>query len=153
MVVEQNDDIMKAFVAFYSTLYTTRAHYTIVELDDYLSAISLPKLTELQASTLDAPLTTAEIGEAIQSFARYKTPGLDGFPIEWYMQFRDLLILHLLRMYNFALKTGHLPPSMSEALIVLIPSLIRIISYANLISKSHLSTLTLKFWPRYSPKD
>lgn len=120
-MVEQSEDIMKEFVTFYSALYATRAHYTIVELDDYLSEVSLPKLTRGQADELDAPLTTEEIEEAIQSFARHKTPGLDGFPIEWYMQFLDLLVPHLLRMYNYALRTGQLPPSMSEALIVLIP--------------------------------
>lgn len=92
-----------------------------MELDNYLSDISLPKLTDHQASGLDALLMMEEIGEAIQSFARHKTPGLDGFPIERYMQFRDLLIPHLLQMYNYALKTGQLLPSMSEALIVLIP--------------------------------
>lgn len=112
---------MEAFVIFYSTLYSTRAHYTIVELDDYLQDISLPKLLDSQISLLDAPLTTDEIGDTIQFFARNKTPGLNGFPIEWYMQFREILIPHLLRVYNCALKTGQLPFSMSEALFVLIP--------------------------------
>lgn len=46
VVVKQNKEIMEAFVTFYSTLYATRAHYTIVELDDYLFDISLPKLLD-----------------------------------------------------------------------------------------------------------
>lgn len=54
---------------------------------------------------LDAPLMANEMGDAIKSFARNKMPVLDGFPIEWYMHFRKLLISHLLRLYNHAIKT------------------------------------------------
>lgn len=49
----------------------------------------------------------------------HKTPGLDGFPVEWYKQFQHLLSPILLKTYD-ALKEGVLPPSMREALIVLI---------------------------------
>lgn len=73
--MEQTKEVVKAFVTLYFTLYSTRAHYTIMELDYYLQDVSLPK-------SLDSPLSTDEIGNASQSFARKKMPGLDGFPIE-----------------------------------------------------------------------
>lgn len=42
VLVDQNKDIVEAFVTFHST---TRAHYTIMELDDYLYDIPLPRLS------------------------------------------------------------------------------------------------------------
>lgn len=96
VIVEQNKEVVETFVTFYSELYSSKAHYTIMELYDCLyciCAIPLQRLSEQQVPLLDAPLMTGEIGKAIQSFVRNKLPGLDGFPIEWYMQFRELLIL------------------------------------------------------------
>lgn len=119
-MVEQTTEIVETFVAFYATLYTSRAHYTIVELDDYLYYIQLPRLSTEQVLLLEAPLMSKEMSAAIQSFPHNKT-GLDGFPIEWYLQYREILFPHLLWVYNHALKEAQLPPSMSEALIVLIP--------------------------------
>ena len=69
---------------------------------------------------LDAPISVEENAAAISQMPEHMTPGLDGFPTEWYSQFKDLLCPFLLRTYNKALDVGILPPTMREALIVLV---------------------------------
>lgn len=64
-----------------------------------------------------------------------KRLGISGLPWSWYMHYIELLIPHLLRVYGYALKTGQLLLSMSDALIVLIP-------------KSHKNHL---LWKSYRP--
>lgn len=118
-MVEQITEIVNAFIAFYSALYSTRAHYTIVELDDNLYNIPMvPRLSTSQILLLDAPLTSEEKGTAMQSFASNERPGFDGFPTEWYLQYKEIWIPHLLWVFNYTFEEGRLPPSTSEALIV-----------------------------------
>lgn len=69
---------------------------------------------------LDAPLSIEEISLAISQLPAHKTPGLDGFPTEWYAHFHQLLCPFLLHTFNKALEVGILPPTMHEALIILL---------------------------------
>lgn len=55
-IVEQTKEIVEAFVSFYAYLYTTRAHYTILELGDYLYNINLPILSPSQSLLLNTSL-------------------------------------------------------------------------------------------------
>ncbi len=50
-----------------------------------------------------------------------KSPGLDGFPVEYYKQHIDILAPKLQEIYNEAFKLGTLPPTFNEALISVIP--------------------------------
>lgn len=46
-------DIAEAFLSFYQDLYTSRAHYSEIQLEDYLSQITLPRLTDQVREELD----------------------------------------------------------------------------------------------------
>ena len=46
-----------------------------------------------------------------------KSPGIDGFPAEYYKHHIDILAPKLLEVYNESLMSGSLPPSFYEALI------------------------------------
>lgn len=70
---------------------------------------------------LEAPLTTDKITIAIASFARSKSPGSDALLVEFYLQYSEILTPKLLALYNYAFESFELPPSMREAIIVLIP--------------------------------
>lgn len=76
----------------------------------FLERITFPQLTDDQIALLEAPLTTDEITEALSSFARSKSLGSDGLPIEF---------------YNYAFESFELPPSMREAIIILIPKQVK----------------------------
>lgn len=104
---------------FYKDLYSSRAEYTDSQLNDYLAQISLPSLLAKSCRDLEAPLCVEEIAMAISQLAAHKTPGLDGFPTEWYSQFQHLICPFLLHTYNKALNAG-IPPPMREALIILL---------------------------------
>lgn len=58
---------------------------------------------------------------AISSFRPGKSPGLDGFPAEWYQLHKESLIPRLQKVFVNAEKEVILPDSMREALIVVIP--------------------------------
>ena len=86
-------------------------------IDIFLSNIHLPKLTEDEQGEISCPLTQKEIEKAISSLNCNKSPGEDGFPPEFYKEFKYLLIPLLMHVINLATKTQTLPDSFSTALI------------------------------------
>lgn len=84
----------------------------------YMADIDLPRLTEEDSTALENGITVEE--EAIASFPPRKSPGLDSLPSEWYT-FQYGMAPRLLKVFNAARSDGRLPPSMGEALVVLIP--------------------------------
>lgn len=67
------------------------------------------------------PLTIDELGEALALSVPAKSPGADELPVEVYKRYAGVLLPRL-RFFFFleALETAYLPPSMIEAVIVLI---------------------------------
>lgn len=61
---------------------------------------------------------TQDIPEAIKHFKNNKVPGRDGFTAEF---FSPILILPLTEVCSHVLQTGQLPPTWSQADIVVIP--------------------------------
>lgn len=49
-----------------------------------------------------------------------KSPGPDGFPVEWYKQNIDLHSAHQLSLYQQSFEAAYLPASFYEAIIVVI---------------------------------
>ena len=74
----------------------------------------------MQLEELEEPLQLFEINVAIQQIARSRAPGRDGLPIEYYATYNEALATKLLEMYNEAWESGSLPPSLSEAVIVVL---------------------------------
>ena len=60
---------------------------------------------------LDSPLTENEIRNAILGMKTGKSPGLDGFPVEYYKEYIDFLAPILLEVYEEALTLGSPPPN------------------------------------------
>ena len=65
--------------------------------DSLFDKIDIPQLSEEQKQSLDTPLTKQEMFDVIKSMNLNKTPGFDGIPVEFYMEFfRDVQFLHTL---------------------------------------------------------
>ena len=120
-IVSSTKEINGVFQKFYENLYTSTTNHEQGELEDFLSKITLPTMTAQQAESLDAPITEKEVRNAIAAMKVGKSPGHDGFPIEYFKKFIDILAPILTKVYLEAFKLGTLPCSFNEALITLIP--------------------------------
>uniref|UniRef100_A0A803J318 Reverse transcriptase domain-containing protein n=1 Tax=Xenopus tropicalis TaxID=8364 RepID=A0A803J318_XENTR len=70
---------------------------------------------------MDNQITQLEIAEAIMSMPAGKSPGPDGFGIEWYRLHIRQLVPKLLETFMYAHENFLLPPSFSEATIIVLP--------------------------------
>ena len=113
-------EINDCFKNYYSTLYTSEFPDDPSMIDSFLSNIDLPKLTEEEQEEISSPLTPKEIEKAISSLNSNKSPGEDGFSLEFYKEFKDLLVPLFMDVVNLATETQTLPDSFSMVLITVI---------------------------------
>lgn len=72
------------------------------------------------AEILDSPITLEEVTEAFTVMQSGKSPGPDGYPVEFFKRFSEKLTPRLLRMYTEILESGDLSKILHEAQISLL---------------------------------
>lgn len=120
-VLTDPSQINKQFAAYYQELYSSKVRFTEPELQAYLEGVNLPCLTEATRERLDSPITLKELQLAVKSLQGGKTPGPEGYPAEFYKQYADDILPIYREVLLKTLESGTLPPSMSEAVIVVLP--------------------------------
>lgn len=109
-----------AFESFYRKLYTSedpQAH----DQHSYLDSETLPKIATSIKDDLASTFTIEEVQKAIAALKLNKTPGPDGFSAHFYRTFAPELAPFLAFLFNEIASTRQVTPSMTEALIVVIP--------------------------------
>ena len=70
---------------------------------------------------LSQPVTIQELESTLKWFKKDKSPGPNGWPVEFYLAFYDLLGRDLLEVIEESRITGHIHPPMNQTFIALIP--------------------------------
>ncbi|XP_072135984.1 MTOR-associated protein MEAK7 isoform X2 [Mobula birostris] len=89
-------------------------------MERFLDNLEIPTLEPEEVENLDRALGQEEINNAIMAMQSGKSPGPDGYPIEFYKKFKDKLTPVLLEVFQESLENGSLPPSLSQAAISLL---------------------------------
>eukprot|EP00253_Pinus_taeda_P032611 PITA_32611 len=87
------------------------------------------------------PVTEDELLSAIKSFKKDKSPGPDGWPIEFFMHFYDMFKMDLLRMVEASRMSGNIHSALSSTFIALIPKKYRSDSFQDFRPISLCNTL------------
>lgn len=101
--------INTSFNSFYRQLYISESPSDETQMDAFFQKLDLPSVSPNDNQTLHAPLTLPEIKEAISSMNSGKSPGPDGYPVEFYKRFSNQLTPLLLEMFNYSHSHGSLP--------------------------------------------
>lgn len=101
-------------------MYKSELPKDLTHIDNFLSRIELQKISEEDKKNLDLPFTQAEIIKALNSVQSNKSPGEDGFPPEFYKEFKDLLTPLIMDVINLSSKMHRLPESFTTAIITVI---------------------------------
>lgn len=118
--VSDPDEINQTLSKHYSTLYTSESPLDMDLTTTPLNQLSFPTIPNDLADDLGKPITVSEVQEAIKSLQSGKSPGPDGFTVEFYKLFSATLAPVLVAVFNEAFKEGRLPPSMCDASISLL---------------------------------
>ena len=83
-LVDQND-IMFELKNLYSNLFKSFDHQLEdIDLNQLLAGYQVNTLSAEQSRSLDGPLTYKEISLTVKQMKNNKTPGIDGFPAEFF---------------------------------------------------------------------
>ena len=91
------------------------------EMDKFLEKYNFPKLNQEKMENFNRPVTSTEMETVIRNLLANKSPGPEGFSVEFYQKFREELTPNLLKLFQKIAEEGKLPNSFYEATITLIP--------------------------------
>ena len=110
--------ILSTWQSYYSNLFSAET-CDLVEQATLLSTVTR-KLTPAVAPSCEGLLTPAECHSALLGMSRGKIPGSDGFPMEFYVRFWDVLGDDLVRVLNSAYDADELSTSQRRGLIIVL---------------------------------
>lgn len=116
-----NSDTLSVFYQFYIHFYSSKTNASPLELESFLQDCPFPQVSETDWAMLSSPITIEDLTEALVGTKNHKSPGSDGIPMEVYSCYGDVLLPPILQALFEALETGHLPDSLQETIIVVIP--------------------------------
>jgi len=118
--INSQTEIIEEQRKFYEKLYrdkNTDCHLT----DEVLKNLHIKKLTSEQAETLEGPITYKELSSIVKEMKNNKSPGLDGYTVEFFKFFWLDLGQIILRALNEAYLKGELSITHRRGVITCIP--------------------------------
>ena len=101
VIVRSVAAILRVWVLFYVNLFSASS-LSLSDQDFFLNSLDR-FLSSEEVALCEGDITLEECTQALKSFKRNKSPGLDGLPYEFYIKFWDLigLIVFLRARYHF----------------------------------------------------
>jgi hypothetical protein len=93
----------------------------VVDADLDALIVDAVKLNQEEKDQLEGPLTYAEACRALKNMKNNKSPGSDGYTVEFYKFFFVDIGVFLVRSANEGFQTGKLSVSQRQGVIVCIP--------------------------------
>ena len=72
-------------------MYTSVTNPQENDVDEFIEYLKIPKLADADRDRMEGPLSYEECKKALDTFQNNKAPGEDGFTVEFYTFFFDLL--------------------------------------------------------------
>ena len=114
------EGIAEVFRSFYKTLYQSEKPLE-QNIEQYMRYCNMTKITEEHKQIMEQPITKLEVQKVIQKLKNGKTPGVDGFPGEFYKHFGEKFMLPMLDIFNNVLNRGQIPETWKITKIIAIP--------------------------------
>ena len=120
-VTNNESQILEAIENYYSELYASANNSQENNVEEFTEHLKIPKLSDADRDRIEGPLSYEECKKALDTFQNNKAPGEDGFTVEFYMFFFDLLGHDLVASFNAAYDANELTISQRRGVITLIP--------------------------------
>ena len=121
--ITDQKDIIREQERFYEKLFTsmktqlTADHFTTFFNQDNIRA----KLTPEEKDSCEGNISAKECLDALKSMGHGKSPGMDGFTVEFYYFFWKDLCHYLVRSVNFSYSIGEMSVTQRSTLITTLP--------------------------------
>ena len=103
--IKNTKDILEAQANYYNKLYTEQP-VDEAKADDILEQLNCPKLDHTSSELLEGLLTLEELTKTLKTFKNEKSPGLDGYSVEFFKFFWKDIGAFVLRAINHSYIEG-----------------------------------------------
>ena len=90
-VITEEQQILSTIEAYYSDLYNSSSSEMQDSFENVSSNVMIPQLSDEEREELEGGLTYEECKKVLETFENGKSPGVDGFTVEFYKCFFDLV--------------------------------------------------------------
>jgi len=104
-IIKSKTQVLDAIENYFNDLYTSASNATQEEYGSFVQELHLPKLSDEERHELEGLLTYDECKQVLETFQNDKSPGEDGFTVEFYKFFFELLGHNLIESFNEAYET------------------------------------------------
>ena len=118
-IITRQNQIITELVNYYTDILKKRTDAVVTE--HFLEDVHVKQISNDQRIFLDTPLTLLELERALKKMAKKKSPGSDGFPVEFYRHFWGELKTFFLKMVQQSVQRGALPWTLREEILTLVP--------------------------------
>lgn len=113
--------ILENLWSFYAGIYEKKNNYSVSECLNFISqASTTAKLNEVERKKMDGLLSVKECFDSLLSMKDGKTPGNDGIPKEFYVQFWNELGKEMTSSFNYSYEKGLLSNSQRQVIVTLL---------------------------------
>lgn len=113
-------DILKCQTNFYKDLYKQSDHKDNITIQSVLGE-NESKLSDKDSQDLEGEILYSELAFALKNMKNNKSPGLDGFTVEFFKFFWVDIGLFILKSLNYGYRTGSLSITQKQGVITCIP--------------------------------
>ncbi len=118
--ITDNAEIGGEIFSYYEKLYKEQVH-NMDDLDEFLTDVNVPKLSEVDKESLEGILTMEECSKALKNMKNDSSPGPDGLGAAFYKMFWGKVKPLVLNSLNFAFnESGKLSVSQRKAVVTLL---------------------------------
>ena len=119
-ITTDQKEILKEIQTYYSNLFKSR-NIDETQIPSIIDDKIIRKLDDNTSKQLEGKLTAEEISYAIKNMKNNKSPGIDGFPVEFFKIFWGRIKFVVLRALNEGYKKGEMSETRKYAVITCIP--------------------------------
>ena len=119
-LIHDQETILQTVANYYANLFDQKT-VDDIELTDLVNNKDDKRLSNIQSKNLEGKLTVEELGQALKDMKNGKTPGMDGFPAEFFKVFWGKIKHFMLRALNCSFKHNCLSESLRTCVITCLP--------------------------------
>ena len=120
-VIEDQKQILKEAMKYYQDLYTKKETINSIKVKDYISHCDIPKLSDNIKQKLEGEITYSELTDAVKRMKNGKSPGSDGYTIEFFQFFWIDIGKFVYRSIKYGYKHGEMSVTQRQGIITCIP--------------------------------
>ena len=119
--INNEKQILDSIEKYYSQLYKTINNLEQKDFHSFMEPLRISKLKTEDREEMEGPLSVEECKKALDTFEGDKTPGEDGFTVEFYKFFFDLIGQELVASFKAAYEVNELSISQRRGIVPLKP--------------------------------